>query len=332
MDNSTRVAPESRLIPVDSRLPRAQVVSVLLCTTAPILWNIMEIVLRIIGIITPVLIISAIGYAYARIRRPDMTWINRLSTDLLFPLLIFSAMASKDFHILTYLPLIGAGLVVLFGSGLVGWGVARMFGYNPHAFVPTMMFTNTANMGLPLTLLAFGSSMLPAAVSLFMIFSLTQFTVGVRIVDPKASMKGILKGPMLWAMLLGVLMSLFGLALPPWLATSTRMLGDAAIPLGLFTLGVGFASFRVQRWNIGIVGALLRPISGLLIAWPLAKILPLSEPMQGVLLLYAALPSAVMNYIFAEQYKQEPGLVSAIVVVGNIASIVFVPLALYLAL
>ena len=39
-----------------------------------------------------------------------------------------------------------------------------------------------------------------------------------------------------------------------------------------------------------------------------------------------------MNYIFAERYQSQPGLVSAIVVVGNIASVLFVPLALYLAL
>jgi predicted permease len=50
-----------------------------------------------------------------------------------------------------------------------------------------------------------------------------------------------------------------------------------------------------------------------------------------VLLLHAALPSAVMNYILADRYQQEPGLVSAIVVVGNIASIFFMPLSLYLA-
>ena len=73
----------------------------------------MELVLRIISIITPVLIISVIGYAYGRIRRPDMTWINRLSTDLLYPMLIFTAMASKDFHIVDYLPLIGGALLVL---------------------------------------------------------------------------------------------------------------------------------------------------------------------------------------------------------------------------
>ena len=292
----------------------------------------MELVFRIIGIITPVLLISAVGYGWGRYRRPDMTWINRLSTDLLFPLLIFSAMAARDFHLVDYLPLIGGGLAVMLGSGLIAWAAARLLGYNPHAFIPPMVFTNSANMGLPLTLFAFGAQMLPAAVALFMVFSLVHFTIGIRICAPHASLRGILKGPMLWAMLLGVLMSLFGLSLPDWLATSTRMLGETAIPLGLFTLGVGFSGFRVERWSIGIVGAFLCPISGLLVAWPLVKLLPLTPPMQALLLLYSALPPAVMNYIFAEQYKQDPAQVSAIVVGGNIASLIFIPLALYLAL
>lgn len=292
----------------------------------------MDLVFRIIGIITPVLIISAMGYVYARLCRPDMTWINRLSVDLLFPLLVFSAMISKDFHILNFLPLMGGGVAVLLGSGLIAWGVSRLLGYNPHAFVPPMMFTNTANMGLPLTLFAFGQEMLPAAVALFMIFSLFHYTLGIRIYDPKAHISGILKGPMLWSMLAGIVLSMAGIELPEWLSMSAKMLGESAIPIGLFTLGVGFASFRVERWSIGLVGALLCPLSGLLIAWPLIKFLPLSLPMQGILLLYASLPPAVLNYIFAEKYQQEPGLVAAIVVGGNVASLFFVPLALYLAL
>lgn len=292
----------------------------------------MELVLRIIGIITPVLVISAAGYAYGRFRRPDMTWINRLSTDLLFPLLIFTAMAAKDFYILDYLPLMLGGIALMLGSGLIAWGAAKLLGYSPQAFIPPMVFTNVANMGLPLTLFAFGSEMLPAAVALFMIFSLANFTVGIRILAPHASLRGILKGPMLWAMIGGVLMSLCGLSLPDWLATSGKMLGETAIPIGLFTLGVGFAGFRVERWSIGIVGAFLCPISSLLVAWPLVKLLPLTAPLQGLLLLYAALPPAVMNYILAEQYKQDPGLVSAIIVGGTIASLIFVPFALYLAL
>ena len=292
----------------------------------------MELFFRIVAIITPVLIISTFGYAWGRYRRPDMRWINRLSTDLLFPLLIFSSMAARDFRIVDYLPLIAAGIAVMIGSGLIAWAAASLLGYNPHAFIPPMVFTNAANMGLPLTLFAFGQTLLPAAVALFTIFTLAHVTIGIRICAPQASLRGILRGPMLWAMLAGVLMSLCGLTLPDWLATSTHMLGETAIPLGLFTLGVGFASFRVERWGIGIVGALLCPLSGLLVAWPLAQILPLSAPTRGLLLLYSALPPAVMNYVFAEQYGQDPALVSAIVVGGNLASLLFVPLALYLAL
>jgi predicted permease len=291
----------------------------------------MELALRIIGIITPVLIISAMGFAYARLRKPDMTWINRLSTDLLFPLLIYTSMASKDFDIREFLPMIVGSLLVMIGSGLVAWQTARWLHYNPRAFIPSMVFSNVGNMGLPLTLLAFGPEMLPAAIALFMTVSLAHFTVGIRICAPDVSMKGILRGPMLWAMVAGIISSLVSFTLPEWLASSTRMLGDTAIPLGLFTLGVGFAGFKVERWSIGIVGAVLCPLAGLIIAWPLVHLLSLSAPLRGVLLLHAALPPAVMNYILADRYQQEPGLVSAIVVVGNIASIIFVPLSLYLA-
>ena len=292
----------------------------------------MDLFLRIVGIITPVLVIAAVGYVYGRLLRPNMAAVNRLSTDVLFPALIFSAMAAKDFVIVDYLPLLAAGFAMHLGSGAIGWGAARLLGYNAHAFVPSMMFTNTANMGLPLTLFAFGPALLPPAVALFMVSSLLHFTLGIRITAPQASLRGILKGPMLWAMLLGVLMSVMQVSLPPWLGLSLKMLGDAAIPLGLFTLGVGFASFRVERWSIGIVGALLCPLSSLLVIWPLLGVLGLPPEQRGLLLLYAALPPAVMNYILAERYQQDPGLVSAIVVGGNIASLGFVPLALYLGL
>ena len=291
----------------------------------------MELLLRIVGIITPVLLVGAVGYAYGRRVRPNMAAVNRLSTDVLFPALIFSSMAAKDFVIAEQGPLLAAGTLMMLGSGVVGWGAARVLGYNVHAFVPSMMFTNTANMGLPLTLLAFGEEMLPAAIAIFMVFSLVHFTIGIRILAPQASLRGILQGPMLWAMILGLMMSLAGLALPPWLATCTKMLGDTAIPLGLFALGVGFSSFRIRNWSMGIVGAALCPLSSLLVTWLLLRFIPLAPKMQGLLLLYAALPPAVMNYIFADRYQQEPGLVSAIVVVGNIASIFFVPLSLYLA-
>ncbi|MDR0440856.1 MAG: AEC family transporter [Candidatus Accumulibacter sp.] len=291
----------------------------------------MEYALRVIGIITPVLIIFSIGYTYGRLRRPDMTWINLLSTDILFPLLIYTAMASKDFDIREFLPLIAGSLLVLFGAGLIVWGISWISGCNPRALVPPAMFCNAGNMGLPLTLLAFGQEALPAAVALFLTSNLSQFTLGIRIFAPHEHVKGILREPMLWAMVGGVVSSLAGFTLPEWLSSPARLLGDAAIPIGLFSLGVGFSGFRVERWSIGIFGALLCPVSRLAVAWPLSYFLPLSPALRGILLLHAALPPAVFNYILAERYRQEPGLVSAIVVAGSIVSIFFVPLSLYLS-
>ncbi|MEY5098821.1 MAG: hypothetical protein RJA36_1540, partial [Pseudomonadota bacterium] len=43
-------------------------------------------------------------------------------------------------------------------------------------------------------------------------------------------------------------------------------------------------------------------------------------------------PPAVLNFMFAERYKQEPDKVASMVLLGNVAAVVFLPLALALTL
>ncbi len=50
------------------------------------------------------------------------------------------------------------------------------------------------------------------------------------------------------------------------------------------------------------------------------------------LLLFAALPPAVLNYLIAERYDQEPEQVATLVLIGNLGSLVAVPVALYFIL
>ena len=64
----------------------------------------------------------------------------------------------------------------------------------------------------------------------------------------------------------------------------------------------------------------------------LGPVLELDDCQQGLLILFGCLPPAVLNFMVAEQYNQEPGKVASIVLIGNLASIVFVPLGLSLAL
>ncbi len=63
----------------------------------------MELFERIAGIILPVFMVIAIGYLYARLRgnavKTDMVAVNRVTTEVLAPLLIFTALANKNFDL-----------------------------------------------------------------------------------------------------------------------------------------------------------------------------------------------------------------------------------------
>ena len=53
---------------------------------------------------------------------------------------------------------------------------------------------------------------------------------------------------------------------------------------------------------------------------------------QALLLVFGALPPAVLNFMFAERYHQEPEKVASMVLIGNLASVLFLSLALALVL
>ena len=177
-------------------------------------------------------------------------------------------------------------------------------------------------------LFAFGEQALPAAVVLFMVENLLHFSVGTRMVDARASLLGMFRVPILIASIAGLAFSLTGTTLPLYLSRPIEMVGQIAIPLMLFSLGVRLTSIDFRDWRIGVVGAIVCPLSGILIALALQPLLQLETLQFQLLLLFGVLPPAVLNFIVAERYGQEPHRVASIVMLGNLASLVVIPLAL----
>jgi malate permease and related proteins len=287
---------------------------------------------RLLGIILPVFLVIGLGYAYARRSRPDMTWVNRINMNVLAPALIFSALASKDFDLVANHGLILGAIGVVAGSGLLAWPFARLLHEDARTFVPPMMFNNCGNMGLPLAALAFGQPGLSSMVALFTISNLLHFTLGVRIIDRHAAFWPVFRNPMVVATFVGFAFAIVHPPMPDWLTRAIKMTGDAMIPLMLISLGVRMATVSWGGWNLGIIGALVCPLTGIAMAALLAPVLGLSFEQQGLLILFGCLPPAVLNFMVAEQYNQEPTKVASIVLVGNLASLVFVPLGLSIAL
>ncbi|BAO28389.1 AEC family transporter [Sulfuritalea hydrogenivorans] len=283
---------------------------------------------RIAGIVFPIYAIVAVGYGYGRWKKPDMAFANQLNMDIFVPALVFAALASKSFDIAQNIPLLLGGTVVVLGTGLLAWPVARLLGVAGNTFVPPMMFKNSGNMGLPLMVLAFGESALPAAVVLFFAENFLHYSLGTWLLDHRAKLWNLWRVPVIAAALAGLAVSTlhFPLWQPLWL--SVKLLGDVSIPLLLFSLGVRLTDSRHADLHISLAGAITSPVAGVLVALLMNLLLGLTGRDAAMLILFGALPPAVLNYIFAERYRQEPERVASMVLVGNMASLAIIPLTL----
>lgn len=288
--------------------------------------------LRIVSILFPLFAITAVGFLVGRKMRPDLSQANKLNMDVFVPALVFGALANKSFHITEFLPLLVATLAVVIGSGFLGLAVARGLGIAPKTLVPPIMFNNCGNLGLPLAVLAFGEQALAPAVVMFMVSNLLHFSFGAWLLDHRIKLGGIWKVPSVLATLAGLAVGLSGFEVWGPAMTAIRMLGEISIPLMLFALGVRLTESRIGEIRLGLIGAAARPLIGMLLAAAVMLVVPLPERERALLLVFGALPPAVLNYIFAERYHQEPEKVASIVLIGNVAALVFLPLALAIGL
>jgi predicted permease len=288
--------------------------------------------LRIVSIIFPIFLIVLTGVVIGRRLRPDMSAANRLNIEVFLPALIFSALAAKSFNLADNVANIAGAIFVVVGSGLLAWPLVRLFGYEPKTLLPPVMFNNVGNMGLPLMLFTFGDQALGAAVVLMMVVTLLQFTLSPWLLAGQVSVSRIWRDPFVVASLAGIAVSLLGITVWPPLMAAIKILGDISLGLMIFSLGVRLSTARLGAWGIAVFGAVVTPLTGMLLAWAFGKLAGLSSAEQDLLFIFGALPPAVSTFIFAERYDQEPDKVASIVMLGNASAIVFVPLALALRL
>ena len=290
------------------------------------------IAVRIFEITFPIFAIVMAGLVYARQFRPDMTLPNKLNMDVFIPCLLFSVIYERaGVESLFGNLALSIALVVLL-SGVIALVAARLLHIEPKSLCPPIMFGNAGNLGLPLVVLSFGDVALPAAVICFVICNFFHITLGSFMLNKQPNVLRMLLSPMIVAVILALMMSLLKIEISSTLLEPVRMLGQICVPLMLFALGTRLIDMRLSEWKIGMLAALLAPISGIAIVMVLLQFVELTILEQGALFLFGALPPAVMNYMFAEHYQQEPAKVAAMVLFGNAFTVISLPLALAYAL
>ncbi|MEM7304729.1 MAG: AEC family transporter [Pseudomonadota bacterium] len=288
----------------------------------------MAIAIQIAQIMFPLVAIISVGFIVGIKRPPDLHSINEVNLYIFIPALVFSALLKHDFELSSYMFLAAGAVILVFITAMLAVPIVKLLNESYLTIAPPLMFHNAGNIGLPLITLALGEQGLAAALILFLAGNVTHFGLGAYMLDRHAKWYRSMFSPPILAALLALAFQHLDLYIPDYIILPVDMLGSIAVPLLLFSLGVSLAKANLDHWKLGVIVGTLTPLLGVAIALLLTILLPLNEIQTASLLLFGALPPAVMNYLFAQRYSQEPNKVSAIVSIGNALAVITLPIAL----
>lgn len=287
---------------------------------------------EIFPVMAPVLVCAAIGYFWARQGYHfDPDFVSRLVLHVGAPALMLSVLGSVEIELQAFKETALACVLVALFMTVLGVTVPRLLGHDVRAYLPSFVFPNVGNMGLPVCLLAFGEQGLALALAFFMMLSIAHFPVGILLAGGRQAggVSGLLKMPILYTIVLALVLLWQGWGLPSALQNSVQLIGGMTIPLMLITLGVSLQRLQVRQWKSALFYSVLRLGGGLVAGLLVVSLLGLEGVARGVVLIQASMPVAVFNYLFAERFGREPEAVAGMVVTSTLMSFITVPALLW---
>ena len=285
--------------------------------------------LSVLEICAPAFIIAGIGFFWKKFGYEyRIEFVTKLVMSLTIPCLIFSALIQTqiDFEILK--TLFYATLAVLAMIVAAAYLVVVILGLNRQTFLAPMIFGNSANIGIPICLLAFGQTGFELAIFVFSIMAIFSMTFGVWLITDREPPVRLIKEPLVIAVLLGTLFLFNGWKLPVFFTNTLQLVGETSIPLMLLTLGVTIAKLQITAISKLLWPSILK-FSVCLFCGALGiYFFKLDDLAAAALLLQVTMPVAVSSYMLAEKYSSEAQEVAAFVVVSTLLALIYIPLTL----
>ncbi len=137
------------------------------------------------------------------------------------------------------------------------------------------------------------------------------------------------KNPILVSVLIGLAFSLMGMRNIPVIFETTSLLGSAALPIMLLSVG---ANIELRELKVEILPAIISIILKLaifpLIVYLVASYLKLSQLEMIVAVIFASVPTAVSSFALARQLGGETKLMARIISIQVALSFITIPLVL----
>lgn len=296
----------------------------------------------------PVAIVIAMGYMAGKMRQlkpEDSLLVTRLVLTWIFPSMLFVGMATTPRDDLLnghFIICALLGLMLMYGAAFL-WGYLKLRCLRAatlKAFV--CAFPDAAFMGIPILALLFGPSSVYSVLIINLVSSLVMIPLTAMLLNigQPGQNNGLfifaktvclsLKKPLVWAPALGIVLSLTDIVLPRPIQQGFTLIGSATSGVSLFCLGLIISSVKIRLsadiWGNVILKNSLHPI----LMYVLTLMLGVSGLLQREIILLAALPSATMTAMFANEARIYEGEASTSILLGTVLSLFTFALAIYL--
>ena len=291
-------------------------------------------------IVLPAFLIFGAGFIGQKLLKLDIKSISTMSLYLMLPFLTFDTFYSNQLNVEYFymflftclLALIMMTLTVLFGFFI------KADKTQLSAMLLGTIFPNSGNYGAPVAMFAFGAMGFQYAVIFMVIHAFLMNTIGIFIASYgsekttsiKDSLMRVIKMPVLYGFLFGVLFQLLHIELPSTIQDGISLVGSASIPTVMLILGMQLAEIKPQKFELKYVNTVTisRMIISPLLAVVLVNFMPVNDMIKNVYILLAAMPIAANTTLLAVQFNVKPDLTSFTTLVTTLLSLVTIPLTL----
>ncbi len=178
------------------------------------------------------------------------------------PCLILSSLSKKHIELTVAGNVFVALVIIMILSAAITVVILKKLNLDSGTYLPTVLFANTGNMGLPIVYYAFGQDGLTLAILYMVCTTFIHYTVGILLFNIKNGPTELLKLPLIYATIAGLTISFLNIDLPVILSRTLQLAGEASIPTMVFALGYKLSEIKLTHISRSILFGVLRILLG----------------------------------------------------------------------
>lgn len=298
-------------------------------------------IMMIIEQMLQLFIMMGIGYFLMHKNFIDANFNKKLNflviTVTLHCLIIASVFGDNNTTQSTVLKVLGIGVIMYILLPIVAYIVVKILRINKSKqglFMFMTVYGNTGFMGYPIMASLFGNTGVLYAAIMNIIYNISLFTIGLYLMrldsdgEINFSYRNLLS-PGIISSVLALFLYFFQVPLPEFVVGVLNQVGDVTIPLAMILIGASLTAVSMKEifgdltlYPYTFVRQLILP----LLAYPIIIHISSDPIIQGVLLLFTAMPVGNVSVMFALEYDGDFVTASKAVLFTTVVSIVTVPM------